>query len=179
VNWPDTWRVLFGYEPDAKEAADLEAWLDSVFSARGDTAGWKPSELTDALNAYAEAERAAGRRAKAPTGPQVKTLIIRARYARAQADKVPTGPCALCAGTGWGHAWPDLTDAATLEQTLTAYSVTVPCICLAGDRVWRECEPYKSASDQIQIGNVLAMASVGARQKRAALAAEAAKEAAA
>ena len=72
--WPQRWAILFGYPPTEQERDGLQAWLDEQFD------GWDAAELHDALELYAERERAAGRRAKAPTGPQVKSAIRHLRW---------------------------------------------------------------------------------------------------
>ena len=81
ITWPDRWAILFGYPPDEPERDALQAWLDEQFPS-----GWQPDELHAALDAYAERERKGGKRAKAPTGPQLKSAIIRARHERRHAD---------------------------------------------------------------------------------------------
>ncbi len=78
--WPERWQICFGWLPSREECENLETWLDEHIP------GWQPRELHTAIDAYAEAAREDGQcRTRAPTGPHLKTLILRSRHEARQA----------------------------------------------------------------------------------------------
>lgn len=85
MTWPDRWAILYGHAPKGEEVDALQAWLDESFRH-----AWSPAELEAAIEAHAEAERADGvAKPRPPTGPQIKTLILRARHAKRAASMNP------------------------------------------------------------------------------------------
>jgi hypothetical protein len=149
LKWTDHWRVLFGYEPDQQEVDSLLAWLDYEFPKHGTDSGWQPDELIKALEAFAEKSREKGERSKAPTGPQIKTLIIRARYeSRRQSEPEPDQEeCGLCKGGGWIAFYESCGEIMTIKDSENHHCSDIPCLCSRGEHWMRTCTDYKTLTD--------------------------------
>ena len=184
MRWPDHWRVLFGFEPDQQEADSLVAWLSGQFPPHGVDSGWTETELITALNAYAENIRTKRERSnaknldgriQAPTGPQIKSQIIKARYeSRHSADPTPAEnePCGLCGDSGWTTHWIGCGDNVPFDfiERCRLLSETVPCVCSKGDYVVGRDRAYrKLTGDKLLVFNEMRWEA--ARQARKLIAA--------
>jgi hypothetical protein len=145
-NWVVLWAVLFGYPPDAAQVQGIEDYLDTQFPGRGmGSKGWSAADLKAALSAIAERARERGTRARPPTGPDIKTAIIRARYEARQASgqSMPAESCALCSH-GWSTHWPKSPPEPTTLVELSGYGTAIPCLCSAGEAITRTVAEYKA-----------------------------------
>jgi len=138
MKWWERWRILFGRDIDAEEISDLEHWMDSQFPRNGRTEGWSGDELAQALEAIGEDGRKKGIRRRNPTGPEIKTEIIRLRYLAGQSERAnnepPTDECAACSQDGLLAVWPNQPEGMGLDG-MSAYSLAVPCVCAKGQRL--------------------------------------------
>ena len=75
MDWMQKWQVLYGRAIAPNHASGITQWLDEQFNSR-----WTPDELTAALDAIAEEDRAKGVKAYAPDSPRIKSAMIKARY---------------------------------------------------------------------------------------------------
>ncbi len=139
MKWTEHWRICCGFTMDEAEGTALERWLDDQFPAHGTDRGWSGDELGQAIETLAEEARDKGQRLKAPTGPQLKSAIIKARWAKSpkRAEGKPQD-CDLCCN---GHiaVYPDNPEPPwTIPDLVCRRVLMIACRCRAG----HEAEAY-------------------------------------
>ena len=131
--WWDRYGVLF-HRLRPAEVQALSEMLDLHFPRRhGGEDNWTADELIMALDRIAEDQRKAGGKVESPHFPQIKSAIIKARYEAKRTPEQVTTACPWCRQSGWLGYRPNLPEAYTIQQWGDAYSVSVPCVCAAGD----------------------------------------------
>ncbi len=145
LTWTQTWGVLYGFTPHEEDTATLEAWLSAQFPDKNGRRGWLPAELTRAIETHAEEHRKKGHRAKGPTGPELKTLIIRARFEAIKAGQPPDQDDGCECWSGCVQLRPHLAETGfTMDQYHEAYKVAVPCECAKGVAATRHAAEWKA-----------------------------------
>jgi len=146
------------------DATALTQWLDQEFRGHGAIRGWQVEELGKALETIAEDTRKKGQKQYAPTGPEIKTAIIRGRYKSTEGQVGPKPEdCGLCAA-GWIDYYPELPDApASLNDFGMAYALSVPCRCPAGEHALRTAHKKTSAA---ALDRIAGMTKIAVRQNQ-------------
>lgn len=136
-----TWDQAYELHWKKLQPEQLRLWQEEL-SARLGNIG--EDEISDAIRAYDESTRKAGVKEFRPPHPRdVITLVIRARWERAQANAPPPEHCALCGGNGWMKFRAQRNERGTVVAVQVAdmpgdNNTVCPCVCSAGQKVRRD-----------------------------------------